>query len=267
MEPGSWNSTRVQASHLEGMNDGFLVNSGLQAKTRNGSCSTSSLVLDNKRAELVEASVKMERKGVWAERSIAALKNHSEAERKRRARINAHLDTLRSLLPGTSKMDKASLLAEVISNLKELKRQAAEASEGLLMPLDIDEVRVEQQEDGLLGAPYLIRASICCDYKPGILSDIRRALDALHLIIMRAELATLEGRMKNVFVMSKCKEGHSGDNKAHQFVAGSIHQAFRSILDRVSASQEFSLKSALSNKRRRVALFGPSSSSSSGDLW
>ncbi|KAH8480229.1 hypothetical protein Peur_062894 [Populus x canadensis] len=267
MEPCSWNSTRVQVSDFEGMSDGFLVNTGLQAKTRTGSSSTSSLVLDNERGELVEATVRMERKGVAAERSIAALKNHSEAEKKRRARINAHLDTLRSLVPGTRKMDKASLLAEVIAHLKELKRQATEASEGLLMPLDIDEVRVEQQEDGLHSAPYVIRASICCDCKPGILSDLRQALDALHLIIMKAEIATLEGRMKNVFVMSSCKEGDSGDAKGHQFLAGSIHQAFRSILDKFSASQEFLLKSTLSNKRRRVDSFKPSLSSSSGDLW
>ncbi|KAJ6763984.1 TRANSCRIPTION FACTOR BHLH30 [Salix purpurea] len=265
MEPCSRNSARVRASACEGMSDVFVVNSGLQAGTRNGSCSASSLVLDNERGELVEATVRMERKGVSAERSIAALKNHSEAERKRRARINTHLDTLRSLVPGASKMDKASLLAEVIGHLKELKSQAAEAGEGLLMPLDIDEVSVEQEEDGLCTAPYLIRASICCDYKPEILSDLRKALDDLNLIIMRAEIVTLEGRMKNVFVMSSCKEGLSGDSKVHQFLTGSIHKAFRSILDKFS--QEFSLESTLSSKRRRAALFQPSLSSSSGDLW
>ncbi|KAF9661693.1 hypothetical protein SADUNF_Sadunf19G0095100 [Salix dunnii] len=291
MEACSWNSTGAQVSGFEVMGGGFLVNSGLQAKTRTGSSSTSALVLDNERGELVESTVRMERKVVSAERSIAALKNHSEAEKKRRARINAHLDTLRSLVPGTSKnligargdvreifqvgacislvflMDKASLLAEVITHLKELKSQATEASEGLLMPLDIDELRVEQQEGDLHGGPYIITASICCDCKPGVLSDLRQALDAFHLIIMRAEIATLEGRMKNVFVMSSCKEGGGGDTKAHQFLGGSICQALRSILDKFSASQEFSLKSTLSNKRRRVGLFKPSLSSSSGDHW
>jgi hypothetical protein len=64
MEPCSWNSTRVQVSDFEGMSDGFLVNTGLQAKTRTGPSSTSSLVLDNERGELVEATVRMERKRV-----------------------------------------------------------------------------------------------------------------------------------------------------------------------------------------------------------
>lgn len=164
-------------------------------------------------------------------------------------------------------MDKATLLAAVISHLKELKMIAADASEGLLMPMDVDEIKVEQQEDGLDGAPYLIRVSLCCDYNPGLLSDLRRALDALHMIVMRAEIATLEGRMKNVFVLTSCKEGHSEDTEEHQFLASSVHQALRSILDKFSTSQEFSFKSTFSNKRRRVSLFDSSLSSSSENLW
>ncbi|QCE15751.1 Myc-type [Vigna unguiculata] len=56
------------------------------------------------RGELVEAPVKLERKGLSSERSTEALKNHSEAERRRRARINTHLDTLRTVIPGAMKV-------------------------------------------------------------------------------------------------------------------------------------------------------------------
>lgn len=72
--------------------------------------SSSSLVLDRERGELVEASVKLERKGVSPERTIEALKNHSEAERRRRARINSHLDTLRTVIPGANKVSSFILL-------------------------------------------------------------------------------------------------------------------------------------------------------------
>ena len=98
MEPFSW-SSGVSSSNFERMNDGFLVNS-----IRCGSASSSSLVLDSARGELVGAPVNMGRKGVSVERSMEALKNHSEAEKRRRARINAHFDTLRSLIPGAKKV-------------------------------------------------------------------------------------------------------------------------------------------------------------------
>ena len=99
MEPFSW-SSGVYNSGFECVNDGFLVNSGI----RYGSASSSSLVLDSLRGELVEAPVKSERRGVSSERTVEALKNHSEAERRRRARINAHFDTLRNLIPGATKV-------------------------------------------------------------------------------------------------------------------------------------------------------------------
>lgn len=243
--------------------DGFCANS---AAMRNGSASTSSLVLDSERDELVEAPLKLEIKGVPAERSAAALKNHSEAERRRRARINGHLGSLRSLVPGGKKMDKATLLAEVISHLKVLKRAAAEVSDAHIIPKEIDEITVEQQEDGFNGLPYSIRASLCCEYKPGLLPDLRRALHALDLIIKRAEIATLNGRMKNVFVLTSCKEGNIETTELRRFLETSVHQAIKSVLNKFSDPQEFSFMT-FPNKRRRISLFNSSSSSPMGDFW
>ncbi|GAV60151.1 HLH domain-containing protein [Cephalotus follicularis] len=250
-------------SEFERLSHGLLVNPGFRGETRNGSISSSSLVLDSERGELLEATVKLQREGVSADRSIAALRNHSEAEAKRRARINAHLDTLRGLIPGAKKMDKASLLTEVMRHLKELKRSAAEASEGILIPLDIDEVIVEQQKDGLSGNPFSVRASLCCDYQPGLLFDLRRALDSLDVMITSAEIATLGGRIKNIFVITSSAEGNFEDNESTQSLAASVHQALTSVLDRFSALQEFTLRTTLSNKRRRISLFNSSLSSSS----
>lgn len=44
-------------------------------------------------------------------------------------------------------MDKATLLAKVISQVKELKKNAVEASNGFLTPMDPDEVKVEPYDD------------------------------------------------------------------------------------------------------------------------
>ncbi|XP_023534215.1 transcription factor bHLH30-like [Cucurbita pepo subsp. pepo] len=238
---------------------------GFCAAIRNGSASTSSLVLDSDRGELVEAPFNLDTKGVSAERSAAALKNHSDAERRRRARINAHLGSLRSLVPGGKKMDKATLLAEVISHLKVLKRAAAEVSDVHIIPKEIDEITVEQQEDGLEGVPYSIRASLCCDYKPGLLPDLRQALHALDLIIKRAEIATLNGRMKNVFVLTSCKGGDIETTELRRFLETSVHQAIKSVLNKFSDPQEFSFMT-FPNKRRRITMFNSSSSSSIGDF-
>ena len=38
------------------------------------------------------------------DRSMEALKNHSEAEKRHMARMDAHFDTLRSLIPGAKKV-------------------------------------------------------------------------------------------------------------------------------------------------------------------
>jgi hypothetical protein len=62
-----------------------------------------SLVLDSARGELVSASTIMTRKDVDA-KAMAALKIHSEAERRRRERINSHLATLRDILPSSIKV-------------------------------------------------------------------------------------------------------------------------------------------------------------------
>jgi hypothetical protein len=82
--------------------DGFQVNN--KDEIGSGYGSSFSLVLDRERGVLVEAPAKIAQKGVSTERSVEALKNHSEAERRRRARINAHLDTLRSVIPGALKV-------------------------------------------------------------------------------------------------------------------------------------------------------------------
>ncbi|KAF8411039.1 hypothetical protein HHK36_003578 [Tetracentron sinense] len=255
----SLNPGMVIGTEIPRFLDGFSQNSVFRAMGRGGSSLSPSLVLDSERGELVKAPAKLGQKGISEAKALAALKSHSEAERRRRERINAHLSTLRELVPCTDKMDKASLLAEVISHVKELKRNATEACKGFVIPMDVDEVRVEQHEDVSEGGPFSIRASLCCDYRPDLLSDLRQALDALHLKTVKAEISTLEGRVKNVFVMTGCEEGNIGSAEARQILASSVHRALSSVLDKFSAPQEFPSRDT---KRRRVSLFDSSCSSS-----
>lgn len=165
-------------------------------------------------------------------------------------------------------MDKAALLAKVISQLKELRASAAEATKEIIVPMDNDEVRVEQQVGEFEGASYSIKASLSCEYKQELLSDLRQALDNLSLKTVRAEIATLGSRMVSVFVITE-NEGNVEfeDTERREFLASSVHQALRSVLDKFYASEELSSRNTLSRKRQRVSYLNSSSSSSLGDFY
>lgn len=220
-----------------------------------------SLVLDSEKGELVKAPARVGKKGVSEAKALAALKNHSEAERRRRERINAHLSTLRGLVPCNEKMDKATLLAQVIRQVKELKKDSLESSKGFLIPIDADEVKVEHYENGTGNGTMSLRASMCCEYRSELLSDLKEALGSLNLKMVKAEMATLGNRVQNVFVFTGCKEGNN-DAEAYQLLASSVHQALTSVVDKASVSPEYSPRTTLPTKRRRISFFDTSSSSS-----
>ncbi|KAL6661364.1 hypothetical protein ACP70R_000748 [Stipagrostis hirtigluma subsp. patula] len=225
---------------------------------------------------------RMTAKEIMDAKALAASRSHSEAERRRRQRINGHLAKLRSLLPNTTKTDKASLLAEVIEHVKELKRQtsavlgeeaAPAAQHLLLLPTEADELAVEAAEDG--EGRLLVRASLCCEDRAGLIPDIARALAALRLRARRAEIATLGGRVRNVLLIAADDDEDSGDGRGcgddedgdggedgcvlashrrHELVA-SIQEALRGVMDRkaVSSGGDTSSSGGGSIKRQRMS--------------
>ncbi|KAL6646036.1 hypothetical protein ACP70R_001044 [Stipagrostis hirtigluma subsp. patula] len=152
-----------------------------------------------------------------ASRKGPQARSHSEAERKRRQRINAHLATLRTLVPSASRMDKAALLGEVVRHVRELRAKATEAAEGagVVVPGESDEVGVEEDDDDRrpdrcrrygAGAdanaghrrPRRVRAWVCCADRPGLMSDLGRAVRSASARPLRAEIATVGGRTRSV---------------------------------------------------------------------
>ncbi|CAL9181502.1 unnamed protein product [Musa hybrid cultivar] len=214
--------------------------------------SSSSVVLDQERRAPSRLGGKRVGAGILDAKTAMAMKSHSEAERRRRERINGHLSVLRSMVPCDDKMDKAALLAQVISHAKKLKRNAAEINKSYTVPSDTDEVRVEVEGDMTIAGRLMVRASLCCDDRPEILADLRQALSGLHLKTVRAEISTLGGRMKNVLMMTS--EGTFSNVDKHLFVA-SVHQALNSILDRVKSREDFLPRASFSNKRQRISPF------------
>ncbi|KAJ1376902.1 Myc-type, basic helix-loop-helix [Sesbania bispinosa] len=71
-----------------------------------GSSSSHSLVFESEKGELVKcpSTARVGKNEISEAKALAALKSHSEAERRRRERINGHLATLRGLVPSTEKV-------------------------------------------------------------------------------------------------------------------------------------------------------------------
>ncbi|KAM7270654.1 hypothetical protein ACFE04_029868 [Oxalis oulophora] len=170
------------------------------------------------------------------DRALAALKNHKEAEKRRRERINSHLDKLRSILPCNSKTDKATLLAKVVQRVKELKQQTLEITEMETFPSESDEISVLSSEylsDGRL----VFKASFCCEDRSDLMSDLIEILKSLHLKTLRAEMATLGGRIRNVLIIVADKD-HTIES------VNFLQNALKSLLERSGSSER--------TKRRRV---------------
>uniref|UniRef100_A0A0E0LV54 BHLH domain-containing protein n=1 Tax=Oryza punctata TaxID=4537 RepID=A0A0E0LV54_ORYPU len=231
-----------------------------------GGSSSSSRMVSGLLGTLQAELGRMTAKEIMDAKALAASRSHSEAERRRRQRINGHLARLRSLLPNTTKTDKASLLAEVIEHVKELKRQTSAmmedtgeaAASPLLLPTEDDELDVDAaaDEEGRLVA----RASLCCEDRADLIPDIARALAALRLRARRAEIATLGGRVRSVLLIAAVEEddadeGSDDDDDEHSYggevrgvatshrrheLVASIQEALRGVMDRKAASSDTS---------------------------
>ncbi|XAR71912.1 hypothetical protein NMG60_11018365 [Bertholletia excelsa] len=188
------------------------------------------------------------------DRAASASKSHSQAEKRRRDRINAQLATLRKLIPKSDKMDKAALLGSVVEQVKDLKRKASEVSKSGTVPTDVDEVTVDcfWNQDMTNGGSstqtqqLFIKASVCCDDRPELLAELAGALRSLRLTTISADMTCLGGRIKSNLVLL-AKEGRDG------VCMNSTIQSLRGVLGRIaysSAGTNYRIKS----KRQRFFL-------------
>ncbi|KAL1343732.1 hypothetical protein HN51_030065 [Arachis hypogaea] len=185
---------------------------------------------------------KMTAQEIMEAKALAASKSHSEAERRRRERINNHLSKLRSLLPSTTKTDKASLLAEVIQHVKELKRQTSMIAETSSVPTESDELTVDDasDEDGKL----VIKASLCCEDRSDLLPELIKTLKSMKLRTLKADITTLGGRVKNVLFITAEQDYYSSStanedhhhqhdhNNSYQYCISSIQEALKAVMEK-----------------------------------
>lgn len=189
---------------------------------------------------------------VEEDRAASASKTHSQAEKRRRDRINSHLATLRKLMSKSDKMDKAALLGSVVEHVKDLKRKALEVSKSFTVPTDVDEVTIidyisnqDSKNDNML----FIKASICCDDRPELFAELNQAISGLSLRTVRADMTSLGGRVKGVFVL--CTK--DGITAKEGVCISSLKHSLKLVLSKIVSSSTTS-NYTIKSKRQRFFL-------------
>lgn len=155
-----------------------------------------------------------------------------------------------------AQIDKATLLAKAVERVRELKQRMAgvvgEAAEPAshLFPTEHDEIVVLASGGGAGGAAAVFEASLCCDDRSDLLPGLIDTLRALRLRTLRAEMATLGGRVRNVLVLARDAGGHADDDYSTSSEDGGadfLKEALRALVERQGAG------GGDRPKRRRVA--------------
>ncbi|VFQ72277.1 unnamed protein product [Cuscuta campestris] len=229
-EPFDWYADNGQFSFLDCPGGSYVVPVPASAAAAAGISSITHNKGDSFAGSSLAAALFPEPDSTPEARALEASRNHREAERRRRQRINSHLDSLRALLPCNSRTDKASLLAKVVSRLRELKEEASQFTQTPLLPSESDEITLSCDPDGggeTDGRRLMIKASLCCEDRRDLIPDLIHTLKSLRLSPLRAEMVTLGGRIRNVFVLAGDLKDHSCADESMLF----LRNALRSVVE------------------------------------
>lgn len=122
-------------------------------------------------------------------------------------------------------MDKAALLGEVVRHVRELRGEADAAAAGVAVavPGEGDEVGVEEGQQhcfchggereraAAAANTRRVRAWVCCADRPGLMSELGRAVRSVSARAVRAEIATVGGRTRSVLELDVVGGHHDGE--------------------------------------------------------
>ncbi|CAL9150619.1 unnamed protein product [Musa hybrid cultivar] len=112
--------------------------------------------------------------------------------------------------------DKASLLAKVVERMKDLKQRAEEITDAQCFPSETDEIVVLPSSASISGQRSVFEASFCCDDRSDLLPELIDTLRSLRLKTLRAEIATLGGRVRNVLILAKENEASEEEEEEEE---------------------------------------------------
>ncbi|KAH7387139.1 hypothetical protein KP509_16G007500 [Ceratopteris richardii] len=166
--------------------------------------------------------------GVLRRRKAPTSKNLM-SERKRRKKLNERLYALRALVPNISKMDKASIVSDAIVHVRELqdnvnkvKAEISELESQKEHRVTLSGTRLEgsrckdsmtvhekisKQKHQLIKLEvsqmenHIYHLRIHCKKSPGVLVQLTRALEALKVDILNANLSSVDHHILNTVVV------------------------------------------------------------------
>nr|BBD13918.1 bHLH transcription factor 3 [Glycyrrhiza uralensis] len=168
-------------------------------------------------------------------RSPAHAQDHIMAERKRREKLSQSFIALAALVPGLKKMDKASVLADAIKYVKELKERVvvleeqskktkAESVVVVTKPENCSdddcsscdesveaaggsESSLFQAEARVSGKEMLIR--IHCQKQKGLLVKIMAEIQTLHLFVINSSVLPFGDSILDITIIAQMGEGYN----------------------------------------------------------
>lgn len=147
--------------------------------------------------------------------------------------------------------------------MTELRKRAAEVaaenggdgSESWAFPGETDEVSLGYYE----GNERLVKATLCCEDRPGLNRDLTEAIGSVKARVVRAEMATVGGRTKSVVVM-QCGTPGGGGGEAE---LGNLRRALKAVVENRASGFGSTTQVAFPlHKRPRFSTSNASSSSS-----
>lgn len=166
--------------------------------------------------------------------------------------------------------DKASLLAEAVRCVRELKKTTSELGATMsedddntddfmnymgsndqttmkkfIFPSESDELNLSYCNSSDSGT-LLVKATICCEDRPEIMMDLRRALSTVQGKIIRAEMATVGGRIKCILWVQMLENGCREEGLVQ------LRRALKVVMDKANFLAQNMGQDLLGNKRPRL---------------